>query len=213
MAPNFFTPAWLMRSSAPIHNSRSGLTGFLTKTGTSTPLSESARACMANGLADVRAPTQRMSMPYFSASSTCSGVATSVETSIPVSFFTCCSQGSATSPLPSKPPGFVRGFHTPARKLWHPLSASSRAVVITCSSVSAEQGPAMTNGLSLSLGNVTFSSSNSMILFFLFIYSSYVLFSNDIFRISFLFFRVQLRFSPLWRRARCVYIVRLWTRR
>ena len=100
MAPRRFTPAWLRRSIAPIHNSRSGFTGFFTKTGTSTPRSESASACMANGLAEVRAPIQRMSMSYLRASSTCSGVATSVLTSILVSFFTRCIQGSAFSPLP-----------------------------------------------------------------------------------------------------------------
>src|SRR5574344_141610 len=151
---------------APIHSSRSGLTGFLTNTGTSTPCRESANACMANGLADVRAPTQRISTPYFRQSSTCSGVATSVETSIPVSSFTSLSQGSASSPLPSKPPGLVRGFQIPARKLWQPFCANWRAVVITCSSVSAEQGPAITNGRSLSLGRFNGSSSNSICLYF-----------------------------------------------
>ena len=147
---------------APTHNSRSGLTGFFTNTGLSTPRRESANACMAKGFALVRAPIQRMSTSYFSASSTCSGVATSVATFMPVSFFTSCSQGKAFSPLPSKPPGFVRGFHTPARKLWHPSSFSWRAVVITCSSVSAEHGPAMTNGRSLSAGRFSFSNSNSI---------------------------------------------------
>ena len=171
MAPNFFIPAWLIRSIAPIQSSRSGFTGFLTNTGTSTPFSESARACMAKGLAEVRAPTQRMSMPYFSASSTCSGVATSVDTNMPVSSFTCFIHGSATSPLPSNPPGFVRGFHTPARNMWQPLAAKSRAVVITCSSVSAEHGPAITNGRSLSLGNESFSSSNSIYVNVLIFYS------------------------------------------
>ena len=162
MAPRRFTPAWLRRSKAPIHNSRSGLTGFLTNTGTSVPCKASASACMAKGLADVRAPTQRMSMSYFRASSTCLGVATSVATSMPVSSFTRFIQGSAFSPLPSKPPGLVRGFHTPARKLWQPLEASWRAVVITCSSVSAEQGPAITKGRSLSLGSFKGSNSSSI---------------------------------------------------
>ena len=58
----------------------------------------SANACTAKGLAVVRAPIQRMSMSYFSASSTCSGVATSVEMSMWVSSFTCFIQGSAFSP-------------------------------------------------------------------------------------------------------------------
>ena len=131
---------------APNHNSESGLTGFFTSTGPSKPRKLSASSCMAKGLVDVRAPTQSISIPYFNASSTCSGVATSVAVSIPVSFFTSCIQGNAFSPFPSKPPGFVRGFHTPARNIWQPLTASSRAVVITCSSVSAEQGPAITMG-------------------------------------------------------------------
>ena len=174
MAAKRFTPAWLIRSRAPIHSSRSGLTGFLTMTGTSTPFKLSAKACMAKGFAEVRAPTHNTSMPYFSASSTCSGVATSVATSMPVSFFTCCIQGSACSPLPSKPPGFVRGFHTPARNMWHPRSASWRAVVITCSSVSAEQGPAMTIGRSLSLGKLRGISSNSIIVWCLLCYVVFV---------------------------------------
>ena len=41
---------------------------------------------------------QRISMPYFRASSTCSGVATSVDTSILVSSFTCFIQTRAGSP-------------------------------------------------------------------------------------------------------------------
>ena len=151
-----------MRSRAPIHSSISGLTGFFTKTGTSTPRSESAKACTAKGLAVVRAPTQRMSMSYFRASSTCSGVATSVAMSMWVSSFTCFIQGSAFSPWPSKPPGLVRGFHTPARKLWQPFMASSRAVSITCSSVSALHGPAITKGRSLSLGKFNGCKSNSI---------------------------------------------------
>ena len=144
----------------------------------STPCSESAIACIANGLADVRAPIQRISMPCFSDSSTCSGVATSVETNILVSFFTCSIQTRAGSPCPSKPPGLVRGFHTPARKLWHPFIASCLAVVITCSSVSAEQGPAITKGRSLSLGKFNGDNSNSMIIFFIFIISLFYYFLN-----------------------------------
>ena len=146
----------------PIHSSRSGFTGFFTSTGTSAPLRLSARACMAKGLAVVRAPIHRMSTPYFRLSSTCCGVATSVAMSIPVSSLTVFSHGSAFSPLPSKPPGLVRGFHTPALNMWHPFEASCLAVVITCSSVSAEHGPAMTNGRSLSLGKFNGSSSSSI---------------------------------------------------
>ena len=164
MAPRRLMPAPLMRSSAPIHSSRSGLTGFFTNTGTSTPFNESANDCMAKGLALVRAPTQRMSMSYLRASSTCSGVATSVAVNMPVSSFTCFIHGRAFSPLPSKPPGLVRGFQTPALNMWHPLPASWRAVVITCSSVSAEQGPAMTIGRSKSLGRPSGSKSSSIVI-------------------------------------------------
>ena len=166
MAPSFLIPAWLMRCRAPIQSSRSGFTGFFTSTGTSTPFRLSASDCMANGLAEVRAPTQRMSIPYFKASSTCSGVATSVAVSIPVSSFTCFIQGKAFSPFPSKPPGLVRGFHTPARNMWQPLAASCLAVVITCSSVSAEHGPAMIQGRSWSLGKFNGSNSNSIVVYF-----------------------------------------------
>ena len=134
----------------------------------STPCKASAKACIAKGLADVLAPTHRMSMPYFKANSTCSGVATSVEIIMPASSFTLFIHGKAISPLPSKPPGFVRGFHIPARKMWHPFAARLCAVDITCSSVSAEQGPAMTIGRSLSLGSRKGSKSNSIIIYLLF---------------------------------------------
>ena len=152
-----------MRSSAPIHNSRSGLTGFLTRTVASVPFSASASACTAKGLAVVRAPTQRMSMPCLRASSTCSGVATSVAVSMPVSSLTRSIQGSAGSPCPSKPPGFVRGFQMPARNMWQPLPASCLAVVITCSSVSALQGPAMMKARSWSLGRFRGCSWSSIL--------------------------------------------------
>ena len=106
----------------------------------------SASSCMAKGLVVVRAPTHSTSIPAFRAASTCLGVATSVAVSMPVSSFTLCIQGSAFSPLPSKPPGFVRGFHIPALKIFTPFDAKPTAVVITCSSVSALQGPAITRG-------------------------------------------------------------------
>ena len=47
---------------------------------------------------------------------------------------------------PSKPPGLVRGFHSPARKIRTPSAARQRAVASVCSSVSALQGPATTSG-------------------------------------------------------------------
>ena len=160
MAPKRFKPALLIRSSAPIHSSRSGFTGFFTNTGISTPFSASAISCTAKGLAVVRAPTHRMSIPAFRHSYTCFAVATSVETYIPVSFFTSFSQLSPSTPMPSKPPGLVRGFQIPARNIFIPLEASSLAVVITCSSVSALHGPAITIGLLASTpGNKIDSSS------------------------------------------------------
>ena len=167
MAPSFFTPAPLSRSKAPIHSSISGLTGFFTNTGMALPLRLLAMSCMAKGLAVVRAPIQRMSIPYFTASSTCSGVATSHAVSMWVFSFTSCIHERALSPWPSKPPGLVRGFHTPARKMWHPLLASSDAVSITCSSDSALQGPAMTKGRALSLGRFRGASSNTSSIFVL----------------------------------------------
>ena len=135
-----------MRSTPPTQSSRSGLTGFLTSTGMSWPRSASAISCMAKGLAVVRAPIQIMSMPPSSAAMTCLRVATSVAVYIPVSRFTRWSHATPSAPTPSNPPGLVRGFHSPARKIRTPSAASSRAVSITCSSVSALHGPAMTSG-------------------------------------------------------------------
>ena len=129
----------------------------------STPFSASAISCTAKGLAVVRAPTQSMSIPAFRHSYTCLAVATSVDTYMPVSFFTSFSQASPSTPIPSKPPGLVRGFQIPARKIFTPLAASWVAVDITCSSVSALQGPAITIGrLSSTPGNKIDSSSISI---------------------------------------------------
>ena len=152
----------------PIHSSKSGFTGFLTSTGISIPRKLSAKACIAKGLADVRAPIHRMSTPCLRHSSTCSGVATSVAMSMPVSSFTRFSHGKAASPLPSNPPGFVRGFHAPALKIWQPFCAKALAACITCSSVSAEQGPAITMGRSLSLGKLRGNKSSSISFFLLY---------------------------------------------
>ncbi len=87
---------------------------------------------------------------------------------MPVFSLALFSQGRAFSPFPSKPPGLVRGFHTPALKMWQPLAASCVAVVMTCFSVSAEHGPAITNGLPPSQGRANGCSSNSIggLLFF-----------------------------------------------
>ena len=135
-----------MRSTAPIHNSRSGLTGFLIRIGMSTPFNASAISCIEKGFAAVRAPIQRISTPYLSASNTWYWLATSVETYMPVSSFTRFNQGSPILPTPSNPPGLVRGFHIPARNILIPCAASSLAVSSTWSSVSALHGPAMTSG-------------------------------------------------------------------
>ncbi len=148
MAPKRDNPALRSRSMAPIHSSRSGLTGFFTKTGMSAPKTckASAISCTANGLADVRAPIHNKSIPPSNAAATCSRVATSVATYMPVSRFTRCNHAIPATPTPSNPPGLVRGFHNPARKIRNPAATSCRAVSSVCSSVSALHGPAMTAG-------------------------------------------------------------------
>ncbi len=145
MAPSRRIPALYMRCRAPIQSSRSGLTGFLTNTATSAPRSwrVSAISCMAKGLAEVRAPIQSRSTPASRAASTWARVATSMAVRMPVSSFTFTSHGKPSGPTPSKPPGRVRGFQMPARKILMPYSCRARAVVSTCSSVSALQGPAI----------------------------------------------------------------------
>ena len=138
-----------------------------TITGMSTPRSASAISCMAKGLAVVRAPIHSRSMPALRHSSTCLAVATSVQTYMPVSCFTSFSQARPSTPTPSKPPGLVRGFQMPARNIFCPFEASWRAVFITCSSVSALHGPAMTTGRSSGTpGSWILSSSSSIIIGF-----------------------------------------------
>ena len=160
-------PALFSRSMAPIHSSKSGFTGFFTSTGISTPFKASAISCMAKGLAEVRAPIQRRSIPAFRAASTCLELATSVVTYIPVSAFTRFIHSRPGSPTPSKPPGLVRGFHIPALNIFMPFLANAVAVVITCSSVSALQGPAITSGRSsLTPCSLMGCKSNSIILYF-----------------------------------------------
>ena len=148
ITPTFFIPAFTSLSRAPIQSSRSGFTGFFTNTGISVPLSESASSCIANGLAAVLAPIQRISIPALIASNTCAAVATSVATSIPVSCFTSFNQGRPTVPTPSNPPGLVLGFQMPALKILTPFLANSLAVHNTCSRLSALQGPAIIMGRS-----------------------------------------------------------------
>src|SRR5690606_4294101 len=148
IAPIFLIPARLTRSNAPIHKDRSGLTGFFTKTGTSTPCKASAISCTVKGFAVERAPTQRISTPAARASSTCFAVATSVEVSMPVSSLALFNHVKPTLPMPSNSPGRVLGFQIPARNTCAlPVFAMRWAVDTTCSSVSALHGPAMTKGL------------------------------------------------------------------
>jgi len=61
--PIFLIPELATRSTAPIHNSKSGLMGFLISTGTSAPLSASATSCTLNGLTVVLAPIHKTSTP------------------------------------------------------------------------------------------------------------------------------------------------------
>ena len=116
MAARSFRPAFRKRSKAPTQRFRSGETGFLINTGMSTPFSASANCCTEKGLTTVRAPIQRTSTSYFRASSTCSGVATSVAVIRPVSCLASRSQDNPSTPLPSKASGRVRGFQMPPRK-------------------------------------------------------------------------------------------------
>ena len=144
MAANLVRPAFWKRSKAPSHRLRSGETGFLMNRVTSTPRKASASCCTEKGLTTVRAPIQRASTSYLKASSTCSGVATSVAMSKPVSFLAPRSHLSPSSPLPSKASGRVRGFHTPPRRnLTSEIEDKALAVAMICSSLSTLQGPAI----------------------------------------------------------------------
>ena len=118
IAPNFLIPDPWRRSKAPTQRAKSGFTGFFTNTGTSTPFKASAKSCTLNGLTVVRAPIHKTSTPYFKANSMCSGVATSIAKGNPVSFFASTNHFKAGSPIPSKLPGRVRGFQTPALMMW-----------------------------------------------------------------------------------------------
>ena len=134
-------------SIPPTHNSKSGFNGFLINTGTLTPLKASAISCTLKGFTVVRAPTHKTSTSKCKASSTCFAVATSTATGMPVSFLACCNQGKPLVPIPSKLPGLVLGFQIPARIISTlPVAANPLAVAITCSSVSALQGPEIING-------------------------------------------------------------------
>jgi hypothetical protein len=65
---------------------------------------------------------------------------------MPVSRFTLLNHGNPAVPTPSKAPGRVLGFHMPARNILMPWAARLVAVVKTCSSLSALQGPAIIIG-------------------------------------------------------------------
>ena len=147
MTPSFLIPARLKRSRAPIQRSRSGFTGFFTSTGMSVSFRASAISCTRKGLAVVLAPIHTRSTPCLRHSKTCFSLATSVAIFKPYSFFALCIHFKPGTPVPSKHPGWVRGFQIPARNTLMPKSLSPAAVVITCSSVSALQGPAITLGL------------------------------------------------------------------
>ena len=116
MAAIFVIPAWLMRSIAPIHNSISGLIGFLIKIGISTPRKASAISCTTNGLTVERAPIQRISIPAFKQSSTCCAVATSTALFMLFAFAASASHCMPLLPKPVKEPGRVLGFQIPPRK-------------------------------------------------------------------------------------------------
>ena len=145
----------------------------------------------------MRAPIHKMSIPCFNASNTCRSVATSVAVYIPVSSLTCFNQARPSTPIPSNPPGLVRGFHIPARNILMPRSARLFAVVITCSSVSALHGPAMIIGRLESIpGSKIDCKSSIMVLLF-------ILFDFFLYGVTLLasFFR--------GRKAKCEYICSL----
>ena len=115
-------------------DSRSGFTGFFTSTGTSTP-----EGCLP-------VPAWRMDWQKYGSHPQnidsifqgelhvlrSSHLGSSEHTGLLLHLL---HPSKATSPLPSKPPGLVRGFQMPARKILMPLLASMRAVSITCCSV------------------------------------------------------------------------------
>ena len=172
MAAILVIPALLMRSSAPIHNCRSGFTGFLIITGTSTPRNESAISCTVNGLAVERAPIHNTSTPCLRACSTWAAVATSTAVGKPVSFFAEFNQSRPIAPIPSNSPGRVRGFQIPALSiLTLPLAAMATHESISCLSVSALQGPEITSGCDFVFTQLlrgAISSSSFMALYLIF---------------------------------------------
>jgi len=85
-------------------------------------------------------------MSFSKANLQCAAVATSVPINNPVSALAFFNHFKPISPTPSNPPGRVLGFQIPALKTLTSESFNSCAIFNTCSSVSALQGPAITNG-------------------------------------------------------------------
>ena len=150
MSPMFSAgmPSLMRRLTAPAQRLMSGTMGFFMSTATSLlPRRLSAISCTAKGETVVRAPIHNRSTPWRRAHSTCARLATSTAMGRPVAALTSLSHSSAGSPTPSKVPGCVRGFHTPARMTsTRPERASCMAVSTVCSRVSALHGPAMMRG-------------------------------------------------------------------
>ena len=63
---------------------------------------------------------------------------------MPSAFAASRSRRSPSSPRPWKLYGELRGLNAPPRKIFAPARRTAAAVVRTCVSFSAEQGPAMT---------------------------------------------------------------------
>ncbi len=142
----------------------------------------------------MRAPIQSMSTLCLRASLICFLVATSVATYIPVSSLTRCNHFSPKTPTPSKPPGLVRGFQIPARNTLTPIEDSSLAVCITCSSVSALQGPDIISGRFCSTPDSRIDST------FIYYITGFCLLKNQ------LFFRKLLLYWKLNCPMTCEYI-------
>jgi len=152
-------------SIAPSHRFRSGFIGFLMRILLSVPFNASAISCIANGLADVLAPIQRMSTLALMAFSTWVLFATSVVVSIPVSSLTFVSHFSPISPTPSNDPGRVLGFQIPALKILIPILFRLCAVFSTCSSFSALHGPEIMMGFCVSGSPQFFNCSIFIVLY------------------------------------------------
>lgn len=105
MAARRFRPALLIRSRAPIQSSRSGFIRVLHKHRNIHTLQCIGQfPAWQTGWQWCVQPIQRISIPAFRHSYTCFEVATSVETYIPVSFFTSFSHARPSTPTHSKPP-------------------------------------------------------------------------------------------------------------